>query len=232
MPDDFVLIHSPLVGPFTWKEVAAELARRGKRAVVPSMLSALNERPPYWAALAYCVNQAITEAKLKEPVVLIAHSAAGSFLPAIRQRLPVPVAAYLFVDARLPKDNASLFATSPAGAEDRQRAIAKEGWLPPWSKWFGEEAMRELIPDSRLRQAFLNELRPLPLALFEEPIPVFIEWPDAPCGYVRLSDFYKPQVEEARVAGWNVLELEVAHLHMLVDPQAVTDTILEITEDL
>lgn len=229
MPDDFVLIHSPLAGPLTWRDVATELVRRGKQSVVPSLLSALDARPPYWEALASCVNQAITDVEFKGPAVLIAHSAAGAFLPAIRQRLSTPVAAYLFVDARLPKNNASLLATGPAGAADRQRAMAREGWLPPWSEWFGDEVMRELLPDSRLRQAFLNELRPLPLALFEEPIPVYAEWPDAPCGYIRLSDFYRPQAEEARRAGWRVLEWEAAHLHMLIDPGVVTDLILEIT---
>jgi hypothetical protein len=34
----FVLIHSPLIGPKTWLPVADELVRRGREALVPSLL--------------------------------------------------------------------------------------------------------------------------------------------------------------------------------------------------
>ena len=30
-------------------------------------------------------------------------------------------------------------------------AIATDGVLPPWSRWFGADAMREVVPDERLR---------------------------------------------------------------------------------
>ncbi len=230
MPIAFLLIHSPLVGPYTWIPASQELESKGYRTIVPSLLPALDRGSQYVRAIADGVAREVEQLGINEPLWLVGHSAAGSFLPAIRAALKTPkrIAGYLFVDARLPKNNASLFEDSSPEAVDRQRQMARAGWLPPWSEWFGEDAIREVIPDDKERKRFVEELRPIPLALFEEPIPVFAGWPDAPCVYIRLSEFYKPQAEYASSAGWQVRELNAQHMHMLCDPHLVTEVMLEI----
>jgi hypothetical protein len=44
----FVLIHSPLVGPATWSPAAHELERRGREALVPSLLDVAQAPAPQW----------------------------------------------------------------------------------------------------------------------------------------------------------------------------------------
>jgi Alpha/beta hydrolase family len=227
-----VLVHSPLVGPATWALVAEELERRGHTAIVPSLLEALKEGPDYCAGIVKSVSAAVERASADQPLVLIGHSAAGAYLPVIRQSLPNRVVAYVFVDARLPVRNASLFDASSEDMAGHQRALAKDGWLPPWSDWFGEEAVRQVIPDEEMRRRFLSELRPIPLRLFEETIPVFAGWPDAPCGYIQFSEVYEPEAEQARANGWPVIRVEGEHLHMLVAPDAAADAILALVAQL
>lgn len=49
---NFVLIHSPLVGPSTWVRVAEQLEGRGHWVAVPDLVGALVAGPPYWEAIA------------------------------------------------------------------------------------------------------------------------------------------------------------------------------------
>jgi len=58
------------------------------------------------------------------------------------------------------------------------------------------------------RRAFVAELPALPLAVYEEPLPVSKAWPDAPCGYVRTSATYDPFLAAARKKGWPVRTLD------------------------
>jgi hypothetical protein len=224
----FILVHSPLVGPYTWEAVAGELRGRGHQVVVPSLLDVLDRSSGYAVAIAERVAQAVGRVDDEDPLLLVAHSAAGAYVPVIGEAVGRPLAGYLFVDARLPRDGGSLFDDSSPDEVERQRDRAVEGWLPPWAEWFGEEAMRGVLPDDGVRQRFVAELRPVPLALFEEPVPSRPGWPDAPCGYLRLSPSYGREVAEARAKGWPVLELEAGHLHMLVEPEMVTRAILEL----
>jgi hypothetical protein len=224
----FVLVHSPLVGQYTWMPAAAELGRQGFATIVPSLLAVLEGGAPFHAAIAGCVARAVARSDPGGPLILVAHSAAGAYLPTIRAGLERPVSGYVFVDARLPQDGLSLLDDSPADFAAQLRAMARAGWLPPWSEWFGGEAMGEVIPDDVARGRFLGELRRIPLALFQERIPVPGAWPDAPCGYLRLSEAYAPEAEQARAWGWPVVELAAQHLHMLVDPPAVVRAILEL----
>jgi hypothetical protein len=76
------------------------------------------------------------------------------------------------------------------------------------------------------------ELQPRGLDFFTEPIPVFDGWPDAPCIYIQCSAAYEQPAGQARKAGWLTYTLEAGHFHMLVDPAAVTDSILEALDSL
>jgi hypothetical protein len=224
----FVLIHSPLVGPLTWVRVAKHLESRGYQVALPSLTGALADRPPYWEAIAGRVRESVEDAGLKGSLTLVAHSAAGAYLAAIQETLNRDVAATIYVDARLPNPGRSLFDSDPPEAVESIRALADERWLPPWHEWFGEAAMREVLPDSGLRREFVSELRPIPLTLFEEPIPGPAGWHEQPAGYIHFGDVYKPEARQAQEMGWPVIRLEGQHLHMLVEPAAVAEAILEL----
>jgi hypothetical protein len=87
----FVLIHSPLVGPFTWSLVAEELRARGQEVFVPTLSDAEGSAAPSWQQYAASVAHALTAVPLERPLHLIGHSGAGPLLPALRQAVPHPV---------------------------------------------------------------------------------------------------------------------------------------------
>src|ERR671938_1387108 len=103
----FVLIHSPLVGPLTWSRVADALRRRGYGAMAPTLQYDERAERPYWQQYADSVAQALASIPAERELVLVAHSGAGVLLPAIREALGRPVAAYVFVDAGIPENGKS-----------------------------------------------------------------------------------------------------------------------------
>lgn len=226
-----VLIHSPLVGPATWSLVARELGDRGERPLVPDLRSGDRglDDPPHWPRHARAVASAVEAAGWNGPLVLVAHSGAGPLLPSVQQALENPVAAYLFVDAGLPRNGLSrLELFEDAEAVRMFRASARGGLIPPWT----HEDLREAIPDEAVRDRFVAELRPLALSVYEEPLPVFEGWPEAPCGYLRFgtNPAYDAPARKAGDEAWPVVQLSGEHFHMLVDPRGVAEALIGLTE--
>ena len=232
MSYSFVIVHSPLIGPFSLQPVAAQLQHLGHQTVTPSLLPALRRSSDFVNAIAQCVREAVTESDVSDPLVLIGHSAAGAFLPVVASQLDREVQAYVFVDARLPRRDASLADEDSLEAAKRLREMTEDGLLPPWSEWFGEGAMREVIPQDDERKRFVAELQRIPIALFSEEISFSSNWPDAPCAYLRLSEFYKPLAREALAMGWTVIEIDGQHLHTLTHPEEVADLLQEVLGQL
>jgi hypothetical protein len=227
-PPVFVLIHSPLVGPSTWMPVARELERRGRQVVVPSLLGAAAEPPPRWR---YCVDsvRAATNT-LANQIVLVGHSGDGLLLPAITVAVTPAVSRLIFVDSGVPASSGET-PLVPAPFLAHLRTLAVNGELPPWSSWWGEEAMRELVPDQAARAALERELPSLPLSYFEESVPSPAGWDRVPCAYLLLSDAYRDAASDARAREWRVEEIAGAqHLHLVVAPATVTDVLIQLAD--
>jgi hypothetical protein len=224
-----VLIHSPLVGPTTWSSVARELERRGREAVVPSLLGVADAEAPQWRHALAAVRAAT--ARIPNSLVLVAHSGAGLLLPTIAAT--AEVAALVFVDSFLPPPTGSL-RLAPPGFMDQLRALATDDVLPPWSRWFGENAMREPVPDDRLRAALEAEMPRLPLSYFDASVPLPDGWDRRPCAYLLFTgEPYGESAADARDRGWRVAEISGAgHLAMATEPVAVTDTLLALEHAL
>jgi pimeloyl-ACP methyl ester carboxylesterase len=227
----FVLIHSPLVGPTTWLPVARELERRGRDAVRPSLLGLTEAEGPQWRHIPEAVRDAT--AGIAKPVVLVGHSGAGLLLPVIADALSTEVVALIFVDSALPPVSGSM-GLGPPEFMDQLRALAVDGVLPPWSSWFGEDAMRELIPDDPLRASLEDEMPRLPLSYFEASVPLPDDWDARPCAYLLLTgDAYGESAADARSRGWTVAEISgVQHLAVATEPIDVTDALLELESAL
>ena len=203
----YVVVHSPLLGPLSWAAVADRLD-----AAVPSIVDLT---PPYWRGIAERVAAAVTE-----PAILVAHSNAGLFLPVIAEA--APVAGCVVVDGRLPGYDRRL--------HDFLRAmVGEDGRLPPWTDWWGDADLTPLFPDEKTREAVRAEAPRLPIGYFEEQIPVPPGWDTMPCGYLRFSDAYAAEADEAGRRGWAVGHLPGEHLHQLVDPDAVAERIVAMT---
>lgn len=226
-----MLVHSPLVGPMTWSRVADELERSGRRAVVPSLLGIARAEAPQWRHAPHAVREAT--ATIPGSIILVGHSGAGLLLPTIAEALSAEVAALVFVDSFLPPARGDM-AVAPPGLMDQMRALASDDVLPPWSSWFGGQAMRELIPDERLRTALVDEMPRLPLSYFDAIVPVPDGWDARPCGYLLFTgEPYGDSAADARRRDWPVAEIhEVQHLAMATAPIAVTDKLLELERAL
>jgi hypothetical protein len=227
----YALIHSPLVGPLTWRPVADALRRRGIEACVPTLEDTENSGLAYWRQEVESAARALRSVPADRRLILVGHSGAGSLLPAIRQALDRPVAAYLFVDAGIHVDGLSrhdlMAAESAEIAEQFKARLATGERFPNWS----EEDLREIIPDDDLRRGMLAELRPRPLAYFLESIPIFSKWPDAPCGYLLFSSTYAPFADRAQRDGWPCRKIEAGHFHMLVEPEVVAGTLIDLAAE-
>lgn len=204
-------------------------------AIVPTLAS-VGVFPPYWQHHARDVTDSLRDLPLSENPVLVAHSGAGPLLPAVRTDARRKVAGYIFVDAGLPgPDGASrLDLMDAATVANFLRACGSDGFLPVWTELAGAtgEKLTELVPDPHLRKRFIAELRPLPLAVYAEPLPVFSGWPDAPCGYIRFSATYESEAIRSRQNGWRVIDLPGGHFHTLVEPGAVATTLVHLMRDM
>lgn len=227
----FVLIHSPLVGTLTWSLVAGQMRQRDLDAIVPALVDTPTSNQPFWKQHVGSVSAFLTHIPKDRPVTLVAHSGAGPLLPAIRAAIANPIHAYVFLDAGIPRDGATrldlMRSEDAEWAAQFQEELEQGGTFPNWSF----EDLQEVLPDESLRRQMIAELRPRGLPFFTERIPVFAGWSDAPCVYIRFSAAYEKPAVQARQAGWQTYELEAGHFHMLVDPAAVTDLIIQATPE-
>jgi hypothetical protein len=223
----FVLVHSPLVGPFTWSLVADELGARGVSVAVPTLPK--DRLAPYWRLHAEAVAAHVAD--VGGPLVLVGHSASCPLLPAIGQAVDGTISACVLVDGDLPLAPGSggsridlLRQASPALADELEALLAAGGGFPAWS----DEDLVEEIPDQRLRARVVAEVRPQPQDFWTEPLPAVPGWPDAPCGYLELSPHYAVAGARARDQGWRYRHLRGGHFEMLMRPAEVADAILEL----
>ena len=228
----FVLIHSPLVGGLTWRLVAEEIRQRGLDVIVPLLNDTPDSIEPYWKQYAESAAQAQGNVPKDTALTLVAHSGAGPLLPVIRQFVPNPVRSYVFVDAGIPRDNATrldmMRSEDSEWADEFRKELEGGGTFPNWSS----EDLSAILPDEKLRGQLVAELRPRALNFFDEPILVFEGWPDAPCTYILFSPPYRRAEIQERQMGWHTYEIEAGHFHMLVDASTVATIIVEAANNL
>ncbi|WP_071396325.1 alpha/beta hydrolase [Bacillus tuaregi] len=224
---NIVLVHSPIVGPSTWAPVSRELRGREIRTIVPTLPSIIDMSTPIWAQHAQAVARRLESIPNYQPIVLVGHSGAGPLLPAIGASSPHPVAAYVFVDASLPHGGRSqleeIEANSPVLLSSLSSYLKAGGLYPEWT----DKDLSEIVPEG-VRQGVLADIRPMGLPYFEETMPYYPNWPEIPCGYIKFSQAYTVPAEKARKYGWEYDEFDAGHFHMLVDPEAVTDSLINL----
>src|SRR5699024_4469555 len=222
-----VLVHSPIVGPNTWAPVSRELRQRDIRTIVPTLPSIIEKSTPIWTQHVQGVAKRLESISNNQPIVLVGHSGAGPLLPTINAYSPHPIAANIFVDASLPHGGKSqleeMKTSSSALASSLKNHLEAGKFYPEWT----DKELSEIIPDG-FRQGVLAETRPMGLPFFEEPMPYYPNWPDVPCGYIKFSQAYTEPAEKAQSYGWRYDEFDAGHFHMLVEPKAVSDSLINL----
>jgi hypothetical protein len=229
-PGTMMLLHSPLVGVESWGRLPEALGRGGVAAVAVAVDG--DDRPPFAERYVRGAVEGVLAAPAQPgPPVLVGHSGAGPLLAAVGAGLRAvgrPCAGYLFCDAGLPQDGANrlelLAIEDPAMAEAFRAELEQGGRFPEW----GDAELAPLVPDPAARAALIGSLRPRGLAFFTEPLPPAPGWPDAPCGFLRLSAAYDGWAEAATARGWPTAGLDAGHFHPLVDPDGVAAALLAV----
>src|SRR4026208_268089 len=152
------------------------MKRPGIEAIVPTLIDHPNSTQPYWQQHADSIAGSLSQIPQEWSLILVAHSGAGPLLPIIRQSTSHAIGAYIFVDAGIPRDNASrldlMKLEDDQWAGQFHQSLLQGGRFPTWK----EADLREVIPDDALRQQMVAEIHPRALAFFTEPIPVFARW--------------------------------------------------------
>jgi hypothetical protein len=211
----FLLVHSPVVGPSTWGWVADALRSRGHTPVVPDLLDAASTGDP--ETFARAAAEAIDPS---EEVIVVGHSGSGSVVPMVAALVP-KTRRMVFVDAGVPPCEG----TFRAGGEflGVLRGLATNGVLPAWSQWWGEGVMQALVRDEDRRRALEVELPKVPLAFFEAPIAAPPGWCAHEGAFVLLSDAYRSDASTAASLGWPVVERLGGHLDIANDEGSIAD---------
>jgi hypothetical protein len=220
------LIHSPLVGPSSWRPTADALAA-GFSAIAVDYDGV---RPPDWYDGA--ARRIAAALPGFEPLAVAVHSGAGGFVPILADALGARARGFLFVDAVLPYPGQRWFDTAPPALAAHMREIAVEGVLPPWDTWFGRAAFDALIEDPALRAAFSADLPRLPLAYLEAIAPGSDTWRSRRAAYLQLSEPYAAEADAAEALGWIVRRERLHHLAMLTHPDRLAGILAEMTDEL
>jgi hypothetical protein len=248
------LLHSPLTTSAAWGRVGEELLLCGIDGVVEVNV-ADDEVAPYaqryvagaaqqLAARLDHVQRPCTDPPVPvdpidftdQPLVLVGHSGAGPLLAQVafaRHALGRPVSGYVFVDAGLPRTQNLHSRLDLMGLEDPDFAgqlrahLESGGCFPDWS----EADLIDAVPNDASRAALIGSLRPRGLAFFAEELPLVHDWPDAPVGYLRLSEGYRQPAATARRRGWRVLDIDLGHFGALCAPDTVAAAIMELLRD-
>ncbi len=200
----FVLVHSPSVGPATWLPVAERLRGSGCEVTVPSLLAVGEDGPPFWPRVVAAVRAGLAATGPGQPLVLVAHSNAGVFVPVIAHSLEWPVACSIFADATVPGPGGRTPVVGEEFLPFLRGLAGPDGRLPRWTDWWDEQDVAPMFPGPQAREVITGEQPRLPLAYYLEQVPVPSGWDGHPCTYLLFSTAYQDQAAKARRRAWPV----------------------------
>lgn len=227
-----VLLHSPMLRGPVLSAFAAELVGRGIAVTVPDIGD--DDQRPYAMRYVARATLSINRAGPPQPLVLVGHGDAGPLLPQVATALRAGsrrVAGYVFCDATLPRPNASRMALLEAEDPGRARTLHERlhdgGEFTTWP-----DAELARLGDPAIAAAVTGWVRPRGHEFYVEPLPMPQDWPDAPCGYLQLSDERPTLARTARSRGWPVLRRDVGHFGVWSEPAEVADSLLELLHQM
>ncbi|MGV8966288.1 MAG: alpha/beta hydrolase [Cellulomonas sp.] len=218
------LLPSPLLGPAMWRPVERALVARG--------WAATTARPPADAPRTVDdVLAGLLEALPRDrDVVVVAHSNAGLYVPAlVRERA---VVAALFVDAGLPVREGPIPLASAEFREFLRATADGQRLLPGWTHWWTDDDLDGLFGRGTGRADVEREQPRLPVSYFDGSMHAHAGWDDVPCGYLAFGQTYAAERLDAQTRGWPVATIEGGHLHPLVAPDQVAAAIAALLGEL
>ncbi len=164
------------------------------------------------------------------PLAVVAHSASAPRLSLIVDRLIEighDVSALVVVNGRAPEDGVVPTERDSPFMDTLDALERPDGYLPPWHRWWGP-MIADMLPDDEARSRVLSEAKPVPRAVFDQPIPAPKISGEVGLCYLALGEMYRPSFRLARDDGWSTTRLGGEHLHMVVDPVTVTGALASL----
>lgn len=217
MAHPLLLIHSPLLGPSSWAEVATLARRHGRNTAVPDLTGVAATEPPRWSVF---VDAAVEAAdSLDTPVTIVGHSGAGVILPTIAHSLGDRCGCTIFVDAVVPPPTGAH--RTPPRLKEMLDQHTVDGILRPWLEWWADDVVRELVPDADVRDRLRSDMPRLARSFYDEDVPVPDGWSARANAYLRLSVAYAEDRREAVDRDWPTMSIDADHLSILTRPGEV-----------
>lgn len=198
MAPTLVLVSGPLDAPGWWDVATPALSSFDLPVTAPQDLS---DGPLFGVSWIASVAQSLHASGVDGPLVMVAHGCAGPLLPALARTQRAggrQIGAYVFVDATLPRPGPTTHLDLLRAAAPAEADRAHDRLHEPGGTWPEEPAP--------------SGVRPRDHQFWTETLPPAIDWPDAPCAYVRTGEpaagcgdtaFW---ARSARSRGWPVTE--------------------------
>lgn len=212
-----VLLHSPLVGPSTWKHLTPALEALGHAVVVPDYAAVMRGDGPFYPAIIETIRTAVG-GTTSTPTAFVAHSGAGALIPYVLNTVRDFA---IFVDALLPHPGRSWFDTAPPALKERLTGLAQNGRVLPWHLWWPKGAIEALLGSRTLFDEFTAEAHDLSLAYFTEAAPADASLPASRCAFLQTSEAYGLEADTVEAQGWLTRRLSLNHLAVLTNPNDV-----------
>lgn len=217
-----VLLPSPLLGPATYEPLAHELASIGWSVTIADLPVALTTPQSVLASFESVVAAGCD--------VVVAHSNAGYYLPALLERRSV---AALAMDAALPTQDGCETRLAPAAFAELVGSLPLTGGrLPPWPAWWDRAEVAPLFPDDGWFERVSREAPRLPPSYFAGRLPVPRGWESGPRAYVAFGETYADEAAFAEAAGWLVRRVDGHHLEHLNAPDDIARLLGSLCRDL
>lgn len=216
----FILIHSPLVGPSSVVPTANALGILGFEAHVPTpdALRGLTT----WREWPLRLLDALPE--LDDPV-LVGHSAGGLLAAYLAGSLKAK--SFICLDAMMPPECG---VTPPVESDFLnfvQSLPSKDGLLPIWTDWWDRDLLADAPMSPDLKVAILDELPRLPLAWFADSFEM-PTWSCAKRGFIQTSPAFRDEAKRAEERGWPVTRLTGTHLHPALAPKDTAKALVDM----
>ncbi len=222
---DYILVHSPLVGPITMEPTARVLEHMGHRAHVPFAFSP-GDKLPAWRDWPKALLASLPE--MNTPVV-VGHSMGGLLAAWLTAELGGR--AMVCLDADMPP---AIGPTPPVTPDFRtflDTLPVTDGALPQWQYWWGSDALASASIPQDFKRRLTDQIPAIPIAWFDDVFDM-PDWSRARKVFIQTSDWFDAEAENARAAGWDVSVVKGTHLHPTFAPQETATALVEATQPL
>jgi pimeloyl-ACP methyl ester carboxylesterase len=230
----FVLVHGSWHGGWCWKRVADRLEKAGHRVYAPTN-TGLGERSHLLTKdvnVSTHVTDIVNVFKWEDltDVVLVGHSYGGLVISGVADQIPEKISSIVFLDAFLPEDGDDLISKSSPRYVEMIAGVQKRGEIsiaPPPAAAFGVTDPNDA--------AWINaKCTPEPFGTYTEKVSYKGGREKIPKRtYIRAHGYTSPTFDAnlAKVKanpGWKVVEYDCGHDVMVLEPEQLTKTLLEL----